>query len=381
MGKLKKILVFIDWFLPGYKAGGPIRSVANLTAQLSENFSFYIITRNTDYLENKAYDEVKSNEWQEISKHIHVYYLSHDKISVKNIKNISQQIDYDTVYINGIYSFYFSLLPVWLFRNSDKKIIIASRGMLSNQSFSSKNVKKKLFIKAAKYLNFYQNTLFHVTNNQEKTEISKFGFKTKGFYIAPNLPPKIQHAFITRKKSANSINLISISRISKEKGTLEAIKILCEHRFSGEIKFDLYGSIYQQDYWNKCLELIKKAPNNIKINYKGIIDNQKIIEIIKDYHFSFLPTLGENFGHSILESMSFACPVIISDKTPWLNLEKEKAGWDIPLKKPVKFAETIQYCVDMSQEEYNKWSESAYLFAKNFSENYDLIKKSKKLFE
>jgi len=27
----KKILVFIDWYLPGYKAGGPVRSMANIS--------------------------------------------------------------------------------------------------------------------------------------------------------------------------------------------------------------------------------------------------------------------------------------------------------------------------------------------------------------
>ncbi|CAN5434615.1 hypothetical protein BH10BAC1_BH10BAC1_14720 [soil metagenome] len=28
----KKVLIFIDWYLPGYKAGGPRQSVANLVA-------------------------------------------------------------------------------------------------------------------------------------------------------------------------------------------------------------------------------------------------------------------------------------------------------------------------------------------------------------
>jgi hypothetical protein len=32
-----------------------------------------------------------------------------------------------------------------------------------------------------------------------------------------------------------------------------------------------------------------------------------------------LPTLGENFGHVIAESLLSNTPVLISDKTPWLS--------------------------------------------------------------
>ena len=377
---MKKVLIFIDWFLPGYKAGGPIRSVANLTEQLSDSFEFFIITRNTDYLETSPYPTVKSNQWQQIAPNINVYYFSKDKLSVKNIKSVIKKLNFDTVYINGIYSFYFSLLPVYLFKNSNKKIVIASRGMLSKHSFSSKKLKKKVFIGAAQIINFYQNTFFHVTNIDEKNEIADLKFKIKDFIIAPNLPPKFSGDKINRLKEKGTVKLISIARISKEKGSIEALKILNKNKFNGTILFDLYGSVYQKDYWNQCLQLIKKAPENIKISYKGVLDNTKIPETIKNYHFSFLPTLGENFGHSILESMSFSCPVIISDKTPWRNLEKEKAGWDIPLNNAEKFAQTIQKCIDMEQNEYNEWSNGAYYYAKSFSENPELIEQSKKIF-
>ena len=78
----KKILVFVDWFLPGYKAGGPIRSVANLTAHLSGEFEFFIVTRNTDYLETEAYADVEPNKWIDFAENVKVFYFSADKLSV-----------------------------------------------------------------------------------------------------------------------------------------------------------------------------------------------------------------------------------------------------------------------------------------------------------
>ena len=48
MHQKSKILVFVDFFLPGYKAGGPITTIENLTNALKDKFDFSIITRNYD---------------------------------------------------------------------------------------------------------------------------------------------------------------------------------------------------------------------------------------------------------------------------------------------------------------------------------------------
>ncbi len=377
----KKILVFIDWFLPGYKAGGPIRSVANLAAHLSSEFEFFIITRNTDYLEDKAYVDVKANQWMHFLENITVYYFSKDQLNIKNLNKLVRDINFDIVYINGIYSFYFSLFPVYLFRKINVKVIVASRGMLSEQSFSSKNLKKKIFIFWAKLTGFYKNVFFHVTNKMEKEEVSKLIRNSKGFIIASNLPSKFEvPSFEKTIKKRGAVKLVSIARISKEKNTLHALQILSNANYIGNIYFDIYGSVYQRDYWNECLELIELLPANIMIEYKGEINNNKVIKTLENYHFLFLPTMGENFGHSILESFIAACPVIISDQTPWLGLEEKRIGWDISLLDTDKFTKTIQYCIDMKQEEYDKLSKNTYEFAREFANNPELIEQSKNLF-
>ncbi len=378
----KKILIFIDWFLPGYKAGGPIRSVANLTAWLSNEFEFFIITRNTDYLENTPYPNIESNQWIKHSENIHAYYFSKNELSIKNIKKIVSEQHLDTVYINGIYSFYFSLLPVYIFKKTLKKVIVASRGMLSEHSFSSKNFKKKIFIFLANLTGFYKNVVFQVTNKREKEEVSKLIHNSKGYLIAPNLPSKINELPVkNRIKKERVLKLVSIARISKEKNTLFALQLLSKVNYSGKIYFNIYGSVYQRDYWNECLRIIKLLPENVVVKYKGEINNNIILKTVQNHHFLFLPTMGENFGHSILESFSAACPVIISNQTPWKNLEEKAVGWDIALADTDKFIKTIQYCIDMKQEEYNKLSENAYKFANEFANNPKLVEQSRKLFD
>ena len=69
-----KILVFIDWYKPAYKAGGPISSVYNLTELLGDEIQFYIITSDRDLNENSPLEGLKYNEWVDQGK-VKVRYL------------------------------------------------------------------------------------------------------------------------------------------------------------------------------------------------------------------------------------------------------------------------------------------------------------------
>ena len=56
-----KILVFIDYYLPGNKAGGPIRSLSNLIDNLDSYYEFKIVTRDRDIGDNIGYDSIEKN--------------------------------------------------------------------------------------------------------------------------------------------------------------------------------------------------------------------------------------------------------------------------------------------------------------------------------
>ena len=84
--KKAKVLVFTDWFLPGYRAGGPVTSMANLTAHLKDEAEFYIITRDTDYCEEKPYENIVSGEWVKVADNTNVYYVSKHHLTAGHIR-------------------------------------------------------------------------------------------------------------------------------------------------------------------------------------------------------------------------------------------------------------------------------------------------------
>ena len=71
----KSILLFIDWYLPGFKAGGPIRSMANMVQHLGKEFQFKIITRNTDYTSSEPYPGIVTDAWNNGPFGEQVYYF------------------------------------------------------------------------------------------------------------------------------------------------------------------------------------------------------------------------------------------------------------------------------------------------------------------
>lgn len=56
---MSKVLIFIDWFAPGYKAGGPITSNVNIVEHLSDKLDFYVITSSFDYHATAPYKNIQ----------------------------------------------------------------------------------------------------------------------------------------------------------------------------------------------------------------------------------------------------------------------------------------------------------------------------------
>ncbi len=375
----KKILVFIDWFFPAYKAGGPVTSVKNIVDYLNDYFEFFIITSDRDYLDEKPYKNIVFDKWIDFSQNVKVFYISQNNLSKKYITNLIKKINFDFAYINGIYSFYFSILPLSIVKKMQKKILVSPRGMLSEHAFSRKNLKKKLFLKLSKLIGLYKNILFHATNEEEKKDIIAVT-GNKNVKVIPNLPRKIDLKEVAEKeKKQGELKIVSIARISQEKNTKFALEILSKIT-EGKITFDIFGSINDQNYWSECKEIITSMPKNITVNYKKTVNSENVLETFAKYHFSFMPSLGENFGHSIFESMAAATPVITTNNTPWKNLEENGIGWDIDLKNNYKFIDVLKSCLNLKQNQFNKISKKSFKFAKSFIDDNSFVKNYIKIF-
>jgi glycosyltransferase involved in cell wall biosynthesis len=147
-----------------------------------------------------------------------------------------------------------------------------------------------------------------------------------------------------------------------------------------KVNFTIYGAIEDDAYWNNCKIMISKLPSNVIVYYKGILNNKDISDVLIQHHFLIQLSYSENYGHSIVEALHCGIPVIISNQTPWHNLEQQKAGWDINLEDKERLLSSIKYACEMDNDEYEIWSQSAINYSKQYCINQDQIDKIKNMF-
>ena len=95
-----KILCIVDYFLPGYKAGGPIRSISNLLSHLDGNFEFLIVTRDRDIKDKNPYPNIISDGWNLVANN-KIFYASPKIFSFFGMLYLLKNTPYDMLYINS----------------------------------------------------------------------------------------------------------------------------------------------------------------------------------------------------------------------------------------------------------------------------------------
>jgi len=342
----RTILIFVRYYLPGYKAGGPIRTISNMVDTLGDEFNFKIVTSDRDASDRVPYATLGSGTgWQKVGK-ASVLYLSPSQKRFCSIVRIICETEHDTIYLNSLFDPDFTLKPLFARRMDlipNRHCVVAARGELSEGALQLKASKKRIFLKVAKMIGLYQKLVWQASSVYEAKDISSgFGSVAKDIRIAPNLGSAYKPVedgtrdLVGRK----ALRVIFLSRVSPMKNLDYALRVL--QRVRVPVQFDVFGQVDNEAYWRRCLELIHSLPSNVVASYRGSVPHEEVFDTISRYDLFFLPTRGENYGHAILEALSAGTPVLISDTTPWRSLSEKNIGWDIPLSRDDEFVRIIQ---------------------------------------
>ena len=377
--KKPKILIFLPYYLPSF--GGPLKTIVNLTNELKEKYDFFLITSDRDPLTNKVHMGIKVNSWNNIGS-VKVYYCSPRKKLFKFIELLKDRT-FNAFYFNSFFSFSFTIIPLLIiryFNRSSKKIIIAPRGEFNKGALKIKKLKKLIYIWFFKNFLLTNKIVFQASSQVELKTIEKqfFFYKNKlNIFEAPDFPSPFKEikSYINSEFSNTCLKLVFISRITPMKNLFFLLSILRD--CSKEIQFDIYGPISDINYWKKCTDLILKMPPNIKVSYLKQIHSDLVSETFSKYHLFALPTLGENFGHVIIESLFAGTPVLLSDKTPW------ESSNDLSLRIiPLKSKNIWTKYIDSFLQNFNKSTrKDAIIFGKKLISKQRIYEKNVTLFD
>jgi glycosyltransferase involved in cell wall biosynthesis len=341
-------------YLPGFKSGGPVKSIANMMAFIGKEFDFSVLCLDRDLGDTVPYINIQKDNWNR-QGNAEVFYVSTGLRGVTTTVRTVGSRRFDIIYLNSFFSFPFSIIAILtaqIFRGS-KPIILAPRGEFSAGALLLKPLKKRIFVALSKMSGFYRNVIWHASTVHEAEDIRY----VMGVDVVVRMAIDLALADIdiapVPRSSGKALRIVFVSRISPKKNLLGALSLML--RVRQQVRFDVYGPAEDQDYWAECQRAAAALPANVVFTYCGILQPLEVTRTLATYDLFLFPTLGENYGHVIAEALCAGLPILISDTTPWRNLEQLKLGWDIPLDQPDRFVACIEECSAKSADEYDKW--------------------------
>ena len=323
--KIFRVLAAADYFEPGYRAGGAIRSVAEIINTLKPGVELTLITRDRDLGRRQPYDGL-SGKWRDCAN-ARIYY-----INVRRIEHwlgfwkIIRRTEYDLLYLNSIWSKLFTMpfaLAMMAHAIKARAVLIAPRGELSAGALAVKALKKKLLLRQWLRVLGSLSPMWHASSSSEAADIKRAMGPCRIVISAdqtalPELPME------PTESSKETLQIVYVGRIAPIKNLRMSIAAL--QLVDAAVDFDIYGPVDDARYWAECQREIALLPPGRTVTYRGELLPSAVRTVFSKYDVFLLPTGGENFGHVIAESLSASCPVVCSANTPWTSILSEGGG-------------------------------------------------------
>lgn len=379
---MKKILILTSGYYPANTYGGPTASIRNLVNLLSNDYKFTILCNSYELNSDKNMADIEVNQKNEGKYGEDIYYLDNKHYSYSYIvQNLIDIEKFSLIYINSFFGIKQLSISLKINKKYSIPLLIAPRGEFEKNALKIKYYKKFFYIRFLKQYLKKKNIYFQATNASELSNINKIITPSKGKVFLLNNVPALSNSnnqdyFINTVKRKNHLNMCFIARIQTIKNLEYALSCLIDINPKYTVHYDIYGPIENEAYWNKCLNIIELLPNNITVTYKGLLESSRVQETFFNYDLFFMPTKSENFGHSIYESLSSNCPILISDQTPWTDINQTNGGKAFALDNAISFSSYIEFLASKDENDYKKIRISI----KNFLNSKINIAEDKKMY-
>lgn len=320
---VRRVLAFAPAFEPGYKSGGPIKSMVQILDNLPESVKVTLVTGDRDLGESTPYAGLSG---QSVRRGQHeIYYLNwRDLRQWVSLLRRLRRVPFDLLYVNSLWSPQFTVVPILarcLRLLSPRAVLVAPRGELSAGALGIKTPKKQQFLRVWKPFLCMVDPVWHASTEMEERDIIRAFPWARTVVHADSQGERPVDDIIG---TSSNVRFVFISRISRMKNlafALEGFQLV-----TAALEFDIYGPVEDKTYWKECEKLIVQMPSGVKVAYRGSLRPGAVQRTFAQYDASILPTLGENFGHVISESLSAGCPVVCSQNSPWTDVLQQGGG-------------------------------------------------------
>ena len=313
-----RVLCVSEYFLPGFRGGGPVRTLRNIPSLVGKAVEFSYLTRDRDLGCSEAYGGVTPDDWADYP-YGKVFHATELRFGPGAVSRALTTSDTDIIYLNCFFGLKSSIAIVarhWA-RSYGKPVLLAPRGEFSPGALALKRAKKKLFLALARALGLYRKLWWHASTEEERQDILRqFPEANARIFVAEDPvemanPVEVSDA----EKTQGAMRLVFVSRITRKKNLDGLLNIL--NGAASRVTLRIYGPIEDEAHWQQCLSMIDNLPPNVTAEYLGDLYPDEVSRAFGEGDLFAFPTHGENFGHVIFEALGAGTPVLVSDQTPW----------------------------------------------------------------
>jgi glycosyltransferase involved in cell wall biosynthesis len=353
-----RVLATSAFFEPGFRGGGTIRSVAGIVDTVSDLIDLSLITKDRDLGSSEPYPGL-SGRWVRRGRS-RVFYLNTRRAAhwLRLAREV-RAIPFDLLYANSLWEPTFTIIPILAAKLRllpARRVLIAPRGELSPGALSLKSRKKLLFLKLWAPLLRSMDVVWHASTEREACEIRAV-VPWAHVVVNQDHSPMPQEPIPVTALNQGPPRFVFIGRVSAKKNLALTLRSL--RGLSTPVQFDIYGPVQDTRYWAGCELLIRQMPDHVQVAYRGELAPEEVRTTFSNYDAFLFPTLGENFGHVIAESLSASCPVLCSDETPWTKYLEVGGGYVVRELTTKVLGRELERLAALSPEERRRARQAA----------------------
>ncbi|MEU1754391.1 glycosyltransferase family 4 protein [Micromonospora matsumotoense] len=337
-------------FEPGFRGGGPIRSLRFILDTLPGDLDVTLITRDRDLRSPAPYPGLSGRLLRRDERSA-VFYLNPvvPRHWVRLVRLVRAR-PVDLLYVNSIWSLFsvLAILAVALRLVRVGAILVAPRGELSPGALAIRAAKKRVFLALWAPLLRRLRVRWQACSGLEEKQI-RANVPWAQVMVNGNESPIPAHPAPPARAHDGPLRLVFVGRISPMKNLSTALEAVAGT--TRPVEFDIYGPPEDPHYWARCQRIITAMPGHARVRYLGELVAEDVMPTFSRYDAFLFPTLGENFGHVILESLASGCPVVCSDDTPFSALITDTGGTVVRPATAAGLSRVLDLLADRSPEE------------------------------
>jgi glycosyltransferase involved in cell wall biosynthesis len=365
----KRVLIVYRSYFPSLSHLGPATAIRNLIDNMSDEYDFHILTLNHEFATGAPLFE--GGVHREIQGSSVIEYVPR---GLAGLRLLAQRLrdNFDVVDIHCAFDPLLAIPALFLQRigyAAKSRIFHTPHGIFMDVIMSAGAPKKQLFCRATDLLGLYRRVTHLAGSPLEDADIRRNHHRPQQVLMVSQFVASVARYRKPRRKNPGCLKIAFVGRVTLQKNLAFALDVMSA-LLPMASSLDIFGEIGDDAYARRCVERVKAGVGQCNVTFKGNIEKGCLFDQLAQYDVLLQPTLGENFGHSIVEALMLGIPVLISDASPWTDVATYNAGWALPLSNAAGFVEKLELLHAMG-DEWSSMSEGAIRYS---HANFDVDK-------